>query len=560
LSRQCNENAAACNDPCKNSHRLASYLKGGVFYTEVTPPGGRGKMRIANSSDILQAVIDATPDAIFVKDLQGCYVLVNRAAARFLDRPPADIVGRNDLELYPEETARQFMQDDRRVLATGQPQAFEGVARNADGTSQAYLVTKGVYRDSDGKILGVFGISHDMTELRQAHETLEQTREALFRAQKMEAVGQLTGGVAHDFNNILAVILGNVELLRLHVRRARRRKDPDIEELVETIVRSVLHGKELTGHLLSFSRRRQLNPEPVDLNALVDGIVRLLGRTLGAAIRIETAISRDIGKALVDPVALEAAVLNVALNARDAMPGGGVLTIRTSRAEITALPAADDDLQPGPYAALSLEDTGFGMPPEVVARVFEPFFTTKADSGGTGLGLSMVYGFAKQSGGTVIIDSTPGRGTTVSMLLPLAQGEARSEAARGASIDGPAVSRRILLVEDEADVRETVRRQLESLGHRVVVAGAAAEALPLIHGPNAPDVLLTDVVLGTGMNGVDLVDAARGERPGLPVIFMSGYSTVPDAQRIRESGAPLLTKPSTISQLERAVNTVCSGV
>ena len=172
-------------------------------------------MSIANSSDILQAVIEATPDAIFVKDLEGRYMLVNDAAARFLGRSPADIVGRKDFELYPEETARQFIEDDRRVLATGQPQAFEGVATGKDGAKQAYLVTKGVYRDPDGRILGLFGISHDITELQSANESLAQAREALFRSQKMEAVGQLTGGIAHDFNNILSVILGNVELLRL---------------------------------------------------------------------------------------------------------------------------------------------------------------------------------------------------------------------------------------------------------------------------------------------------------------------------------------------------------
>jgi PAS domain S-box-containing protein len=516
-------------------------------------------MPIPNSSDILQAVIDATPDAIFVKDLNGCYVLVNKAAARFLGRSPADIVGKNDLELYPEETARQFMADDRRVLSTGRAQAFEGVATADDGTTQAYLVTKGVYRDRDGRILGSFGISHDITELRQAHETLEQTREALFRAQKMEAVGQLTGGVAHDFNNILAVILGNVELLRLHIRRARRRKDPDIEELVDTIVRAVLHGKELTGHLLSFSRRRQLNPEPVDLNKHVDTLVRLLARTLGATIRIETATSGHVVLAMVDPAALEAAALNVALNARDAMPHGGVLTIRTGTAEITAQPTADEDLQPGSYAVLALQDTGIGIPPDIVARVFEPFFTTKADSGGTGLGLSMVYGFARQSGGTVLIDSTPGRGTTVTLLLPVASSDARRNEKGDAAVDKGGARRRILLVEDEPDVRDTIRRQLESLGHDVLAAASAAEALQLLKARNAPDVLLTDVVLGTGMSGVDLVDAARGQWPDQPVIFMSGYATVPDAQRIRESGAPLLSKPLTISQLEGAVNDVCSA-
>jgi PAS domain S-box-containing protein len=510
-------------------------------------------MPIPNSYDILQAVIQATPDAIFVKDLEGRYVLVNEAAARFIGKSPAEIVGKNDFELYPEEDARRFVEDDRQVLATGKPQAFEGVATGEAGT-QAYLVTKGVYRDKNGQILGLFGISHDITELRHAHETLEQTREALFRSQKMEAVGQLTGGIAHDFNNILAIILGNVELLQVYLPH-----DPYISEIIDTVLRATLHGKDLTGHLLAFSRRRLLNPQPVHVNLLVADIVRLLGRTLGATIRIITATREEAGIAVVDPAALEAAVLNVALNARDAMPEGGTLTIRTSKVEVTEPPATGDDLKPGAYAELALEDTGCGMTPEVVARVFEPFFTTKAGGRGTGLGLSMVYGFAKQSGGTVMIVSEPRRGTTVRIFLPLAGREVQAAAFSVVPVDMPAVARTILVVEDEPDVRNIVRRQLESLGHRVLVAEAATEALLLVNvkGPGAPDLLLVDVMLATGMNGIELANAARGVRPDLPVIFISGYTAVPEAQhRIRETGATLLSKPFTTPQLERAVNAV----
>ncbi len=509
-------------------------------------------MAIPNSYDILQAVIDATPDAIFVKDLEGCYVLVNEAFTRFAGRPASDIVGKNDFELYPEETARQFINDDKQVLASGQPRAFEGVATSASGT-QAYLVTKGVYRDKDGRILGSFGISHDITDLRVAHETLEHTRDALFQSQKMEAVGQLTGGIAHDFNNILAVILGNLELLRMHLRG-----DPYAHELIDTVFRAALHGQDLTGDLLAFSRRRQLNPQPVAVNPLVVGSVRLLSRTLGATIHITTATSDDAGVALVDAAALEAAVLNIALNARDAMPDGGSLTIRTSRVDITEPPMTEDDLQPGAYAMLAFEDTGCGMPPEVVARVFEPFFTTKTGGEGTGLGLSMVDGFARQSGGTVKIASEPGRGTTVRIFLPLTGAQPAAAPPAAPPISTSTVRRTILVVEDEAAVRNTVRRQLERLGHQVLVAENATEAMVQIQQSGPLDLLLTDVVLGTGLNGIDLANAARHERPGLPVVFMSGYTAVPEAQRrIRETGAPLLSKPSTLSQLESAINAAC---
>src|SRR5438128_6631023 len=311
-------------------------------------------MAIPNSFQILQAVMEATPDAIFVKDLEGRYVLVNEAAARFLGKSPDEIIGKHDLELYPEETARQFIEDDRKVLESGNPHVFEGVA-TSETDRQAYLVTKGVYRDRGGRILGLFGISHDITELRRAQETIEQTREALFRSQKMEAVGQLTGGIAHDFNNILAIILGNVELLRAYLP-----KDRYADEIIDAVLRATLHGRDLTGHLLAFSRRRLLNPQAVDVNGLVESVVRLLGRTLFAAIPLTTETSDDAGVAFVDPAALEAAVLNVALNARDAMPDGGSLTICTSKVDVTEPPAPTNDPQAGPYAALVLEDTGCG--------------------------------------------------------------------------------------------------------------------------------------------------------------------------------------------------------
>jgi PAS domain S-box-containing protein len=393
-------------------------------------------MAIPNSSDILQAVIEATPDAIFVKDLEGRYVLINHAAARFLRLPPASIVGKDDLELYPEATARRFMADDQRVLAAGEPQAFEGVATSAVGT-QAYLVTKGVYRDRTGAILGLYGISHDITELRQAQATLEQTRAALFQSQKMEAVGQLTGGIAHDFNNLVAVILGNLELLRRHLPA-----DPVALELIDEASRAAAHGQDLTSDLLTFSGGRHLNPRPVNVNALVERMSRLLARTLGRAIEVMTFTSPDTGVAHVDPAALESALLNVALNARDAMPEGGPLTIRTAVTNIPRADTLDADLKPGRYAMVSIEDAGTGMTQDVLARIFEPFFTTKPSGRGTGLGLSMVYGFARQSGGTVTAESIPGRGTTIRIFLP----EAATDATSWPNQDGPLMHLRVVVL------------------------------------------------------------------------------------------------------------------
>jgi CheY-like chemotaxis protein len=265
--------------------------------------------------------------------------------------------------------------------------------------------------------------------------------------------------------------------------------------------------------------------------------------------------SANTGVAMADPGALEAAILNIALNARDAMTDGGSLTIRTARIDVTKPPKSDDDLRLGSYAEVALEDTGTGMPPEVAAKVFEPFFTTKGGRG-TGLGLAMVYGFAKQSGGGVMIESTVGKGTRVSILLPLADADVEAFAAKPPPPSQPGVARTVLLVEDETEVRNIVRRQLESLGHRVFVAEAATEALLLVKAGD-PDVLLTDVVLATGVNGIDLADAAVAAKPNLAVMFISGYTAAPEAQdRIRASGAPLLSKPFTTPQLERVLNTL----
>ncbi len=296
------------------------------------------------------------------------------------------------------------------------------------------------------------------------------------------------------------------------------------------------------------------------MNGVAAASVRLLGRTLGATIHIRTETSGDSIVAFVDPGALEAAVLNIALNARDAMPDGGTLTIRTSVLHVSSSEDRGDDLPPGDYASLALQDEGCGMPPDVAARVFEPFFTTKSGGRGSGLGLSMVYGFAKQSGGTVTIDTVPDHGTTVTMLLPLARADEGAPAPVDVEPEVAVVPRTVLVVEDEADVRSIVRRQVESLGHRALAAEAATEALLLLQGPGAPDVLLTDVVLATGVDGIELARQAREARPGLPVIFMSGFTAIPEAQaRIRRFGSPLLTKPFTSVQLGRAIAGVCEA-
>jgi signal transduction histidine kinase/ActR/RegA family two-component response regulator len=380
--------------------------------------------------------------------------------------------------------------------------------------------------------------------------TAEKLREAeLVQAQKMEVIGQLTGGVAHDFNNLLAVIQGNLELLSEHAK-----DDAQVNRFVAPALRAAHRGAELTQRLLAFSRRQMLRPEIIDLNVLVADTSELLRRTLGAAIEIETKLAPDLWLALVDANQLESALLNLGVNARDAMPEGGRLTIAAHNVELSAADLADSDsAAPGPYVALVVSDTGRGMAPDVLKRAYEPFFTTK--SAGSGLGLSMVYGFINQSGGHIHIDSTPGRGTVVSLYLPRALGTAADfplATDRRAAPEGRGES--ILVVEDDGEVRELVVSQLAELGYRVHHVDRAAAALDRLAKGDNIALLLTDIVLPGGMSGIGLVGAVRERYPALRVLCMSGYAQdTLGARDAAKLGITVLNKPFRRADLARAV-------
>lgn len=402
---------------------------------------------------------------------------------------------------------------------------------------------------------------------RLVAEAAERARaEAQLRqAQKMEAVGRLTGGVAHDFNNLLTVVIGNIAM-------ALRRLEEDRPARAEAALRGAAEGArraaELTARLLAFSRQQPLAPKPVDANTLVAGMSDLLRRTLGADIQVETVLAGGLWRAHADPNQLEAAILNMAVNARDAMPDGGRLTIETANAHLDeAYAATQPDLRPGQYVMVSVSDTGMGMAPEIAARAFEPFFTTKPVGQGTGLGLSQVYGFARQSGGHVAIYSEPDEGTTVRIYLPrlprhlAAEGEAPAAAAPAAC----AAPRRgqgetILVVEDEALVRDFAVATLEEAGYRVLAAADGPTALELL--ARTPDLalLFTDVVLAGPMNGQAVAQAAAANRPGLPVLFTTGYTRNAIIHHGRlDEGIELLAKPYGAAELEAKVRRILDG-
>jgi signal transduction histidine kinase len=393
-------------------------------------------------------------------------------------------------------------------------------------------------------------------ELREAAVRAERAaiELQLQRAQKMEALGQLTGGIAHDFNNLLGVIIGNIDLLLETL-------PPGSEQVewAEAALNSAMRGGELTRRLLAFARRQPMHTQLVQLNERLPEMIAVLRRTLGEGISIEAALDEGLWATRVDPSRVEDALLNLAINARDAMPEGGTLLIETANRALDQEAAQMfTDVEPGDYVVLSITDTGTGMPPEVVERALEPFFTTKEPGRGTGLGLSMVYGFARQSGGHLNIYSEVGVGTTIRLYLPRAlavgeQGSGEAERAKPLASGGE----RILVVDDNAELRRVVVRLLSSLGYRVAEAGSGPEALALLDAGEGYDLLYTDVGLPGGMNGYELASEARIRRPDIKLVFTTGYAKIQPADQI--GLGPLLRKPCRAHEIAGTIREVLDG-
>jgi signal transduction histidine kinase len=381
-------------------------------------------------------------------------------------------------------------------------------------------------------------------------QEIEANEAQVRQAQRMEAIGQLTGGVAHDFNNILTVITGCIEMLADAVKNR-----PDLAQMTDMINSAATRGADLTKHLLAFARRQPLQPRPTDVNALVVDAARLLRPTLGEQIEIDSMLAHDSAPALIDASQLSTAILNLALNARDAMPNGGKLTLETRNVVLDEDYAAmNSEVSAGSYVMVAVSDTGEGIPGGLLDKVFEPFFTTKGLGKGSGLGLSMVYGFVKQSNGHVKIYSEPGHGTTVRLYLPQAgsQEDARTDEAGSVAAAGGDES--ILIVEDDALVREYVVTQIKRLGYETFAARNAAEALETIEAPGRIDLLFTDVIMPGGMNGRQLATEALKRRPGLKVLYTSGYTENAIVHHGRlDAGVLLLPKPYVSSDLARMI-------
>jgi len=411
-----------------------------------------------------------------------------------------------------------------------------------DGTVRWIMSRNHMVFDATGKPEKVIGVGIDVTRQRELEDRLRQ-------AQKMEAVGQLTGGLAHDFNNLLTAISGAMEMMQMRLKQGRI---ADLPRYIGAAQTASGRAAALTHRLLAFSRRQPLDPKAVDVNRLVADIEELVRGTVGPGVQVEVIRDAALWPTLVDPNQLENALLNLCINARDAMPGGGDLTIRTANISLDERGAHDRDLPPGQYLALSVTDTGTGMTPEVMVRAFDPFFTTKPMGQGTGLGLSMIYGFARQSGGQVRIESVPGEGTTMWLYLPRHDGlvEDGGQVGRGGEVPRSDKGEAVLVVDDEAAVRMLVTEILDDLGYVSMEAGDGPEALAFLHSNARIDLLITDVGLPGGMNGRQVADAARAARPELPVLFITGFAenaVVGDGPL--EAGMELVTKPFSMEAL-----------
>lgn len=482
----------------------------------------------------VRAIANAVPDVLIMLDEDGRYVDIITSQRHLLYADPNFLKGKLVSEVLPADLATRFLDLVRQTLVTRQTQVVE-YELYIGKVGKRWFEARAAPIDSLGAAKpAVIIVARDITQRKVDEEQLRQ-------AQKMEAVGQLTGGVAHDFNNLLAITLGNLELLDEQLAG-----QPQLRDLVQRALDAAERGATLTQRLLAFSRRQPLQPEPTNLNKLVAGMIDLLRRTLGETIQIETQLATDLGQTIVDPTQLESALLNLALNARDAMPKGGKLVIETANTQFDdAYMAAHHYVRPGHYIMLAVSDTGAGMTPEVLARAFEPFFTTKQVGKGSGLGLSMVYGLVKQSGGHINIYSEVGRGTTVRAYLP--QAESTAVLTKVNTPESPlhyGKAEMILVVEDDANVRQLAVSILTSLGYSTVEADNAKAALQLLDKKPQIALLFSDIVLPGNMDGIDLAREARRRWPDLKILLTSGYTEhalVQDDSLM--TGVALIAKP-----------------
>jgi PAS domain S-box-containing protein len=533
--------------------RAAMALDSACLYADLQRENAERRQAEAargKTEDLLHGIVEKAPALIYVKDLEGRYLLVNRHMAEVIGVDPASMIGKTAFDVYASEQAQALVAFDQRVLAAGQALEGEEEVQRADGI-HTYITIKAPLTDANGVVYALCGISTDITARKQTEAALRRSEERLRQAQKMEAIGNLAGGVAHDFNNLLSVILGYSSLLLQGMEPSDRHR-ADVEE----IERAGTRATALTQQLLAFGRKQLLQPKIIKLSDTVAGVERMLRRLIGENIRLTVRASSELGCVKADPGQMEQIVVNLAVNSRDAMPRGGSLVIETANVNLDPAEAAHVGIAPGRHVMLAVTDDGIGMDLATQARIFEPFFTTKGIGRGTGLGLATVFGIVQQSGGSICVESEPDRGTTFRLYLPRTDATKDAERASDHPVLGALEgSETILLVEDEEQVRVLVRTILHRFGYHVIDAQSGGDAL-LVSEKHAStiDLLLTDVIM-PHISGSELAERL-GRRVG-KVLYMSGYTE--DAivhQGVIDSGIALLQKPITPEALARKVREV----
>ena len=532
--------ASAVIDPIRDS---AGRLIGFAKITRDLTEQRKAETSLRESQEQFRLLVQSVTDyAIFMLSREGRVSSWNSGAQRIKGYTPDEIIGQHFSRFYTEEDRQAGRPDEALKVAAREGRVErEGWRVRKDGTQFfAHVIVDAIY-GTDGSLLGFAKITRDITERRNAARALEETREALVQSQKMEAIGHLTGGIAHDFNNLLMAIQGSLELLQ----RRLPGHDPKVARLIDNAVQGTRRGSALTQRMLAFARRQELKLAPLDVHDVVHQMTNLLQSSLGPSVRIETLIPPELPKAVADPNQFELALLNLAINGRDAMPKGGTITI--SAAKRTEVPG----LKAGDYLCVAVTDTGIGMDEDTLKRAMEPFFTTKGVGKGTGLGLPMVHGMAEQSGGKLLLKSQPGKGTTAELCLPVAPDETALPPQDLQPHVPLPVNKRlsILTVDDDPLVALNTSALLEELGHTVYSAPSALHALDILRREKKIDLMITDQLM-PGMTGSELASRIRAEHAHIPIILATGYAELAPGEG---EGLPRLAKPFGQRELAEAI-------
>jgi PAS domain S-box-containing protein len=533
----------------------AGSLIGAVHIMSDITEHKRAEEALRRSEEKYRTILENIEEGYYEVDITGNFTFFNDSICRIWGYPKEELIGMNNRQYTDQENAKKLFQTFNKVYTTGEPaRGFGWEIIRKDGTKRYIEASVSLQKDSSDKPIGFRGIIRDITERKRAEEERLALQEQLRQSQKMEAIGQLAGGVAHDFNNLLTVIHGYSELILTNL---------DENSRLHQDVREIIHASErassLTGQLLAFSRKQVLQPKVLYLNAHVSNMDKMLRRMIGENIELMTLLAKDLGRIKADPGQIEQVILNLAVNARDAMLNGGKLTIETANIELDENYARSHiGVTPGHYVMLSVSDTGVGIAREVKERIFEPFFTTKEKGKGTGLGLSTVFGIIQQSGGNIWVYSEPGLGTTFKIYLPRIEEDTESLKPSAVSTKSLQGSETILLVEDEEIVRKLACTILQKNGYKVLEAPNGEEALRIVQGQNGNPIhlLVTDVVM-PGMSGRQLADHLERLRPEMKILYISGYTDNAIVHHgVLEKGIDYIQKPFTIEGLARKVREV----